>query len=201
MVNFNIYVRLGVMKLINENIKEDNELIDDYLSGDGEAFEKLLQKYLKPVYNFIFRLTNDRSAVDDLAQDTFIKAWRNIKRFKRDKNFKTWIFTIAKNTAYDYLKKKKNIPFSNFLDEEGNSVLDNLGDSEILPDELLAQAESAKLIEKKLNEIPINYRTILLLCYKEDFTFQEIAKILGKPYNTIKSQHQRALAKLKRILE
>lgn len=189
------------MDLNNENINEDSLLVDNYINGKEEAFEKLLNKYLKPVYNFIFRLTSDRSAADDLTQDTFVKAWRNIGSFSRDKKFKTWLFTIAKNTAFDYFKKKKAIPFSNFADEEGNSELDNLSDNEILPDELLAKADSAELIEKKLSEIPDPYRIILLLHYKEDFSLSEIAKILDKPYNTVKSRHQRALAKLKRILD
>lgn len=179
----------------------DRQLVQNFLTGDELAFEELLKKYLKPVYNFLYQLTHDKSVSDDLAQETFFKTWRNIKKFNTEKNFKTWLFAIAKNSAFDYLKKKKTIPFSNFLDEEGNSALDNLSDKEILPDELLAKAESVEIIKEKLNDLPEYYRLILLLHYKEDFSLQEISKILGKPYNTIKSQHQRVLKRLAKLLQ
>lgn len=177
---------------------DDNQLIENFLEGNQEAFEKLLSKHLKGVYNFLFQLTSDSSAVDDLAQVTFIKAWKNLEKFDKNKSFKAWIFTIAKNTAYDYFKKKKTIPFSNFIDEEGNNKLENISEGEILPDEILVRADSAKILEEKLEKIPAHYRIILTMRYKDDFSLQEIAQILEKPYNTIKSQHNRALLSLKK---
>lgn len=176
---------------------EDKQLVDNFLAGDDSAFSELVKKYLKSVYNFLYHFVSDREALDDMTQVTFIKAWKHIKKFDRSRNFKVWIFSIAKNTAYDYLKKKKTIPFSTFTDDEGNNRLENIGDDSILPEEFLIRADSAKILEDKLKEIPEIYQVILVMHYKEDFSLQEIAKILGKPYNTIKSQHQRGLAKLK----
>jgi RNA polymerase sigma-70 factor, ECF subfamily len=175
----------------------DNNLIENFLAGNDSAFSELVKKYLKPVYNFLCHFVSDREALDDITQETFIKAWKNIKKFDQSRNFKVWIFSIAKNTAFDYLKKKKTIPFSNFIDDEGNNKLENVGDDSILTPEILIRADSAKILEEKLKEIPDIYRVILIMHYKEDFSLQEIAKILGKPYNTIKSQHQRALGKLR----
>ena len=160
----------------------------------------MVKKYLKPVYNFLYYFTRDRAELDDLTQVTFIKIWKNLKKFDGEKKFKTWIFAIAKNTAYDFFHKKKTIPFANFTDEEGNNRLENMSDESILPDELLNRKDIAKELDKKLKEIPENYRIILTLHYKEDFSLSEIAEILGKPYNTIKSGHQRALIKLKEII-
>lgn len=175
----------------------DNNLIENFLAGDDSAFSDLVKKYLKPVYNFLYHFVSDHEALDDITQETFIKAWKHIEKFDRSRNFKVWVFSIAKNTAFDYLKKKKTIPFSNFTDEEGNNKLDNVGDDSILPHEILIRADSAKILEEKLKEIPDIYRIILIMHYKEDFSLQEIAKILGKSYNTIKSQHQRGLKILK----
>jgi len=175
----------------------DKQLIDNFIAGDDSAFSELVKKYLKPVYNFLYHFVSDREALDDITQETFIKAWKHIEKFDRSRNFKVWIFSIAKNTAFDYLKKKKTIPFSNFTDDEGNNRLDNVGDDSILPHEILIRADSAKLLEEKLKKIPDIYRIILIMHYKEDFSLQEIAKILDKSYNTIKSQHQRGLAKLR----
>jgi RNA polymerase sigma-70 factor, ECF subfamily len=179
----------------------DKQLVESFLAGDDESFEFLVKKYLKPVYNFLYQLTSDKSAIDDLTQETFIKAWKNIKRFKRNKSFKTWIFTIAKNTAYDYFKKKKTIPFSNFINEDGNSLLDNISEDNILPQELLEKADAAKIMEEALSKISDQYRLILTMCYKDDLSLQEIAEVLNLPYNTVKSQHQRGLKALRQILQ
>lgn len=179
---------------------EDNQLVENFLSGDEEAFSQLVKKYLKPVYNFLYYFTQDRAVLDDLTQVAFIKAWKNLRKFDQEKNFKTWLFVIAKNTAYDFFKKKKTLLFANFTDEEGNNKLENISDENILPDEVLNRKDIARELEKKLAEIPEQYRIILTLHYKEDLSLQEIAEILGKPYNTIKSGHQRGLEKLKKAL-
>jgi len=179
---------------------EERKLIQNFLAGDDSAFELLLKKYLKPVYNFLFRLVGDWSALDDLTQTTFIKAWKNLRQFDMSKNFKVWIFAIAKNTAYDHLKKKKTLPFAFFENDEGHNKLEEITDEKILPDEILERKNISAEVEKKLKEIPENYRIILLMRYKDDLTLTEISEILGVPYNTIKSQHIRALQKLKEEL-
>ena len=181
--------------------REDSKAISDYLAGDDADFSELVKKYLKPIYNFLYQLTNDRSALDDLTQITFIKAWKNIKKFDPNKSFKTWIFTIAKNTAYDYFKKKKTVPFSNFFDADGNNKLENISEDEILPLELLEKAEAAKDLETALSKISDQYRLILLMHYRDDLTLYEMSEILNISYNTIKSQHQRALLALKIVME
>jgi RNA polymerase sigma-70 factor (ECF subfamily) len=181
-------------------IENDKKIIKEFLEGDEGSFNILVSRYLKPVYGFLFQLVRDASVCDDLAQETFIKAWKNIKRFDTDKSFKTWIFTIAKNTAYDYFKKKKTIPFSNFTDEEGNNKLENLSDGSISLEDILERKEIAREMEDKLKKIPDKYRIILTLRYKEDFSLQEISEILKVPYNTVKSGHSRALQKLKEII-
>lgn len=179
-------------------IEEDGQLIRNFLSGDDLAFEHLLKKYLKPVYNFLFQLTGDRSALDDLTQVTFLKAWKNIKRFDKTKSFKVWLFAIAKNTAYDHLKKKKTIPFSFFENAESYNKLEEIEEDKILPDEILERKDLARELKEKLKELPKNYRLILLMYYKDDLTLSEISEIIKVPYNTVKSQHQRAKSALKR---
>ena len=180
--------------------EQENNLIEKILSGDEEAFAEIVKIYLDQIYNFVFRLAGDRDAAEDITQETFVKAWKNLKRFDQSRNFKTWIFTIAKNTTYDWLKKKKEIPFSSFTDDEGESWLENVADENILSDEILARKDIAEEFDAILQKIPPHYRAILLLHYKEDFSLHEIAEILGEPYNTIKSRHQRGLGRLKKEL-
>jgi RNA polymerase sigma-70 factor, ECF subfamily len=182
-------------------ISTENRIIENIFSGDEDAFAEIVKVYLNQIFNFVFRLIGDRDAAEDITQETFVKAWKNLKRFDQSKSFKTWLFTIAKNTTYDWLKKKKEIPFSSFADEEGESWLENISSDEILSDEILERSDLADEFEKILEKIPVHYRAILLLHYKEDFSLHEIAEILGEPYNTIKSRHQRGLLNLKKLLE
>jgi len=175
-----------------------NQILDRIISGDESTFSEITGLYLKLIYNFLYRLVGDRDAAEDLTQETFVKAWKNLHKFDQKKNLKTWLFTIAKNTAFDWLKKKKEIPFSTFTDEEGGNWLENVADENILPDEILERKNIAEELEKILSKLPPHYRVILLLHYKEDFSLHEISEILGEHYNTIKSRHRRGLGKLKR---
>lgn len=180
--------------------KKDNELVINFLAGNKKSFELLLKKDFKPVFNFLLQITKDKAIAEDLTQETFIKVWKNIRRFDPEKKFKTWLFTIAKNTAFDYFKKKKTIPFSNFIDDEGNNRIENITEETILPDEILNRQESIENFEKILSKLPDHYQIILKMRYKEDFSLREISEILNKPYNTIKSSHRRALLALKKII-
>lgn len=180
--------------------KDDRQLTTEFLAGSDEAFEELVNRHLKAIYNFLYQFTQDRDSLDDLTQETFIKVWKNIKKFDPEKNFRTWLYAIAKNTAYDFLKKKKTIPFSFFENSEGESPLENLPEKNFLPDEILARQDLEKELGKKLQQLPDNYRIILLMRYKDDFSLQEISEILNLSYNTVKSQHTRALLALKKNL-
>jgi len=91
----------------------DSELVIAY-KDDGQevAMTTLVNRYVSIVYNLIVRLVGDRREAEDLTQETFMKMWKALSRFDTDKTFKTWIFVIARNTAIDYLRKKKPVLFS-----------------------------------------------------------------------------------------
>ena len=175
----------------------DKKLIQEFLRGKEEAFSVLVNRYLKMTYNFLFQITKDKSVIDDLTQVTFLKVWKNLKKFDQEKKFKTWLFTIAKNTAFDHFKKKKTTPFAYFETDDGHNKLERIADEESDLAEIIGKKELEKELGKKLEKLPDEYRLLLLLRYKDGFPLQEIAEILGKPYNTIKSQHQRALKNLR----
>ncbi len=183
------------------NDYSDSQLVSQYLKGDKKALEILIARYLKQVYSFIYRLTGQAAEAEDITQEVFLKMWKHLKKFKSEHNFKTWLFTIARNTAIDYLRKKKDIPFSKFDNEEGdNFLMETLADTAPLPSKIFEQADLTNLLTKAINKLSVNYRQILLLYYKEQFTFQEIADITGESINTVKSRQRRALIKLKKLL-
>lgn len=188
------------------NQSSDRELILEYLDGKNESLNILIKKYLKPIYNFVYIYTKNEQESEDIVQDVFLKVWKNIKRFKKDKNFKTWIYTIAKNTTIDFFKKKKNILFSetekeNDPDFESFSFEESIIDSNYLPDELYYKKEVQDNIRKLLDNIPIKYKEIINLYYIEEFNLKEISVILKQSINTIKSKHRRGLIMLKKQIE
>ena len=179
----------------------DQKLVSDYFHGDKAAFEQLVRQYLKPVYNFTWRIIGDGVASEDVVQEVFFKIWKNIKRFDLNKSFKTWIFQITKNTCIDYLRKKKETPFSYFEDEEGgNALAETVVDPSPLPDELFYRSDLATHANSAIQELAPVYRLVMFLKYNDHFNFQEISEILGESLNTVKSRHRRALIKLKKML-
>ena len=181
----------------------DEEIILAHKRGEREAFRRLISRYSAPLYNFTARLTNKNDA-SDIVQESFIKAWKNIDRFDPLKaSFKTWIFTIAKNSTTDFLRKKKSFVFSDMSkdgDLDENSFADNIPAEDILPTEALQKLEDSQYLNTVLEKLPTNYREVLVLHYQEEMTFEEIGKILGKSSNTVKSQHRRAIIELRKIL-
>ena len=188
--------------------KSDQELVLNYLNGDLESLEVLIHSYLKPIYSFAYRYVGNSQDAEDITQETFVKIWRNLKKFDQQKSFKTWIFSIAKNTAIDFLKKsrsasggKKAIPFSEFENENGENIItETLADPSPLPHELLEKAGVAQMLNSAMEKLSPKYRMVLFLRYNDHFNFREIAESLGEPLHTITSRHRRALVILKNLL-
>lgn len=178
----------------------DQQLIANYLKGDRSSLEILIRRYLKPIYSFIYRYIDDAEEAEDITQEVFVKTWRNLKKFDKNKSFKTWIFSIARNASLDSFKKKKSIPFSKFSARGGNDFEEQLIDPAPLPDELFKRADVGEMLNETMRKLASQYRMVLFLRYNDHFTFREIAESLGEPLNTIKSQHRRALIKLKKLL-
>lgn len=181
---------------------EDKMLVESYRAGDEAAFKQLLDKHLGSVYAFVFQLVRDRAAAEDVAQETFIKAWRHLGRYDTDRPFRTWLFAIAKNAAYDWLKKKRSIPFSAFTDDsDGGVPFENIPDPEPLPTEFLMRADASVELARVIGQLPEKYRSLIALVYQEGFSLHEAAEILGESYNTVKSRHQRGILDLRRRLK
>ena len=182
--------------------KNDEQLISDYLEGDEKSLEVLVDRYLVNIYNFAYKLVNDHQVANDITQESFIKAWKNIRKYRQGSNFQNWLLTLTKNTAIDWLRKRKDLSFSIFENENNVSIFtETLVDDKPSPLELLTRAEDSLFVQELLNEINPLYKDVLTLRYSSDFTFEEIGKLLKKPLHTIKSQHRRALVALRRLLE
>jgi len=182
--------------------KGDEQLIADYLEGNERALDALVDRYLADVYNFSFTLVRDEAVAEDVVQESFVKAWKSIRRFSPGNSFKGWLFSIVRNTAIDWLRKKKEFVFSNFENAKGeNPFIDNIPDDMPNADELLGLAEDKERLEEILAELNPQYREVLALRRDSNMTFEEIGKALKRPMHTVKSQYRRGMAALKRLLD
>ncbi len=179
----------------------DQELIIKYLKGDDTAFEVLVQRYLNAIYRFVYGYVRDANIAEDVTQDVFLKVWRNAKKIDKNKSFKSWVYTIAKNTALDFLKKKKSVPFSVFETADGKNMLaESVKDHAALPDEISRLLEHRTVFLQAIDQLSQKYQQILRMYYYEYLNFREIAEKLKEPINTIKSRHRRGLVLLKQTI-
>jgi RNA polymerase sigma-70 factor (ECF subfamily) len=175
--------------------------VGDYLVGQEEAMPVLINRHYKSVYRFVFGLVVDESIAEDITQDVFVKVWKKIKSYNAKYSFKTWLFSIARNTAIDYLRKKKDIAFSMFDNEAGdNIIIDTLADDAPWPEESLSRLEDVDLFKETLKKLPPLYREVLVLRYTNGLSIEEISEVLKRPVETVKSQHRRGILHLKRLI-
>lgn len=186
----------------------DAELIKKSVRGDQAAFGQLVDRYLQGVYLFAYRYALNVDDAEDIAQEAFFRAWKNIKKFDTSKNFKTWIFVIAKNIAFDLMKKKKPASFSQ-LATAGGQIGEDADIFETYLASYMEQPESLAAVldrkfsrvdlDKHIAKLPEAYQTVLRMRYNEQMQFHEIAEALGEPINTIKSKHRRGLILLRKF--
>jgi RNA polymerase sigma-70 factor (ECF subfamily) len=181
--------------------KFDIFLVKNYLNGDEKSLEILISRYIKAVYNFSYQYVLNKSEAEDVTQETFLKVWKNLKKFDQNKNFKTWVFEIAKNTALDFLKKKNPIPFSEFETNSKNFVLENIRDEKISLNKQIDNSLLKEKLNQAINILPLKQKTVLLMHYKDELSLKKIAEILGENINTVKSRYSRALEELRKKLE
>ena len=175
----------------------DEQLAEYCKDHDEEAFEEINRRYMRQIFNFAHQYAKTAD-VEDITQDTFLKVWKYIKQFTKGRQFRPWIFTIARNTALDHIKKRKAILFSDLDDNENDlSFSDTLQDPEPLPPKLFEDSALAAELVSVVKTLQPDYRAVLTLHYQENLTFDEIAEIMDKPMNTVKSWHRRALIKLR----
>lgn len=183
------------------NNSTDQQLIKTYLNGDEKALEVLIKRYLKQVYRFVYRYASDAPVAEDITQETFLKVWRNLRKFDREMSFKTWIYAIAQNTALDFIRKRNSVPFSAFEDIDGRNIFtENLLDTSCLPDEMAEQANMKDILALAMKKLSLKYRRVLSLYYNKHFNLREISQILGESLNTVKSRHRRGLILLREIV-
>ncbi|UCC41812.1 MAG: sigma-70 family RNA polymerase sigma factor [Candidatus Aminicenantes bacterium] len=175
---------------------EEKELVRRTMQGDEEAFGVLVKKYKTKVFNLAHSLTRDRDAADDLAQESFIKAYFALPRFKLKSEFGTWLYRIAINTVKDYLRKKGRIKEIAFEKEIEHLVIQE--DEMEKKQKKQREEQNRRLVHHTIKTMPEKYQLILSLRDIQGFSYREIADILKVSPGTVDSRLHRARRNLRK---
>ena len=184
----------------------DESLMLRYRDGDVRAFEVLVTRHRKPIYNFILRFVRDTAQAEDVMQETFLRLIKSADAYERQAKFTTWLYTIARNLCVDASRRAKHrkvtsldAPVGN--DEDASPLIDMVADGTAGVDRKAINHELALRIRKAVDALPDEQREIFMLREISDLQFNEIAQIVGCPENTVKSRMRYALEKLREALE
>ncbi len=181
-------------------MEADSQLIARYLAKKDElALETLVRRHLSGVYSFVRRYNADEDTVSDIVQESFVKAWKNLKRFDSKKNFRSWLLAIAKNTALDHLKRKAALPLSAFEDD-GFDTAELAVDAAPSVLEQLIGRQSEQELALAIAQLPAPHRSVVAMHVTDGLRFREIAQALGQPLNTVKSHYRRGIVALRRLV-
>jgi RNA polymerase sigma-70 factor (ECF subfamily) len=178
----------------------DEQLLDRYRHGDRGSFRRLVERYDRELFHFLIRFVGNRSAAEDVFQETFLQIHQSAGGFDADRRFRPWLFAIAANKARDALRSQHRHPTSPLQasiapgEEESGQFVDFLSSSEPAPGETLERGELAQRVRSTVMDMPNPLREILLLSYFDQFPYNQISDILGIPLGTVKSRLHTAVA-------
>ena len=186
--------------------KEDAVLIRDFCEGDKAAFDSLVLKHKDRLFNLCYRLLGDYEEANDSAQETFIKVYRSLKKFRLESAFSTWLYRIAVNTCKNKLKssafrqKRKMVPLENPISATRSSPSREIQDDSQSPAIALENKERMRVIQEAINALPEEQREVVTLRDIEGFSYEEVAEITGFNLGTVKSRLARARLSLRKKL-
>ena len=181
--------------------RTDNELAVAVREGKPDLYAEIIERYQGKLFAYLYRMIGNRDEAEDLLQDVFIKAYKNLNSFDVDRKFSSWIYRIAHNEAVNYIKRKSLKRFISW--EDISSTRDKLesSSSEEGADDAWARKEIRQEVSEALKKLPAKYKEVLLLRFFSDKSYEEISEILGRPVNTVGTLINRAKKKLAEEME
>ncbi len=180
------------------------ELIVKCQQGDRQALEVLVKRYQKIVFSILYQLAPDWHDIADLAQEVFIRVYRHIGSLRNPKTFKAWLNQITINLFYDELRKRprkiSTISLDRFSDDDDEPIKE-FPDLSQGPDEIVLNQELSSFIRKAMDELPEQFRVVIVLRELQGLSYEEIAESLNCELGTVKSRIARARARLQIMLK
>jgi RNA polymerase sigma-70 factor (ECF subfamily) len=183
---------------------DEQALIYAARQGDLDSFNRLVLAYQDIVYNQAYRVLGESQAADDAAQEAFISAYNHLHSY-RGGSFRAWLLRIVTNSSYDELRRRKRRPTSPLepIDDSGEEVESPhwIADPGEQPEDTVARAELSRAIQRCINELPPEFRSVVSLVDVQGMDYTEVAVVIGKPLGTVKSRLARARGRLRDCLQ
>ncbi len=173
-------------------------LVKKVKKGDTSAFEQLVIIYQKFVYGTVLANVKNKEDAEDISQEVFLKAWKNIGSFRADSSFATWLHKITKNTVLDFIRKRNG---RKEISEDPEEALSDVPSNDLSPEEALIGKETALTIERIIDTLPEEQRISIIYRDLMGITYLEIADITGVTVGTVKSRISRARETVKKAIE
>ena len=184
------------------SILPDNILIQQYLSGNNEAFERLLKRYKQRIYSFIYSKIKDRELADDVFQDTFIKVIKTLKKgtYNDEGRFLSWVMRIAHNLIVDHFRRKQRMPMYESHDSD-KDVFYRVSEPTQNIEDLLINTQIKEDLNILINELPKNQLEVLHMRLYQDMSFKEIAERTNVSINTSLGRMRYGLINLRKLID
>ena len=189
------------LKMDNQLIYSDEDLIKRFQDGDEQAYVELVNRYRDRLMNFVYRFTSDSEQSEDIVQETLIKLYTHKHYYKKIAKFSTWIYTIAANYAKTELRKKKNRKITNLSQMSSDEKDYDLPSVQPDTDQLIESEYLEKRIQSAINTLPLHFKTVIVLRDVQELSYDEISNIVEVPLGTVKSRINRARLQLQKELK
>lgn len=181
------------MEIADYIVAEDRELVRLVLEGDDAAFEYLFDRYREAIHRLLRQRLNGAHDADDLLQETFVKVYVNLHRYDPAYTFGQWVYTIARNTLIDFVRKRQeDLPIDERFAAPASSAP--------TPEESVINLQQRNQIERSIERLPLRYRTLIRMRFFDEYSYEEIAAKLSLPLGTVKTQIHRARERMCRLI-
>lgn len=179
----------------------DSELVEIVRNSDQEKYGEIIERYQGKLFAYLFRLIGSRDEAQDILQDVFLKAYRNLQSYDTSRKFSSWVYRIAHNEAVNFIKRKSLKRFIPWEDIAATKDKLDMASFEDGADKAWLRKEIGEEVNLALDKMPFKYKQVLVLRYFSDKSYEEISEILGKPMNTVGTLISRAKQKLSQELK
>lgn len=186
--------------------RSDEALMLSFRDGDARAFEELVARHRRGLFNFLLRSVQNRSRAEELLQEVFLRVVRSKDRYERTAKLTTWLYTIARNLCVDESRRAKFRRTTSLdtprrgVDDEGPAMVETVAADDVPTDDRAAAPQIRQRIARAIDLLPEDQREVFLMRQINGLSFKEIGDIVGAPENTVKSRMRYALEKLRQDL-
>ena len=179
----------------------DEELIATFQNGNEQAYIELVRRYRNRLMTFVFRFLGDMDLSEDIVQDTMVKVYTHKHYYKEIAKFSTWIYTIAGNFAKTELRKRKRRKVTLLSQMNTDDRKYEIPSTELQSEDIVQGEYTERFIQKAILQLPLHFRTVVILRDIQELSYEEISKIVNVPLGTVKSRINRARLQLQQALK